>query len=165
MDNCGFCVRCVTYILSLISSPLLYYRLYGQTWKRALSLLMPITIQRDFHIASPYFLHHALRVHTTLILTASSHWCPLYNRSYDKTAPRARITGNSCNAWPVTSVASTAGFRLLHGRGLHPSAIHHSSSPLGGMLTDMCIRCSSPNLGPPSRVAAGVNAAAFAYKS
>jgi len=107
-------------LLSSTSSHLINYRRNVLSWNRAPSTSMAITIQTEVYTGKPYVLHTALRVHTILIHTASSHTFPVSKISYTKTAPHGNITRDNFRAWPLTSVASTAVFHPLHVKGLHP---------------------------------------------
>jgi len=80
----------------------------------------------------------------------SLHNCTIWD--YNK----KQLQGLTSDVWPVL-----LSFRPLHGQGLHPPDIHHA---VWVMQADRWSRCSRTNLGPPCRVAAGVNAAAAAYK-
>ena len=153
------------YIYSFLYLPLWFIIIVTSSPEPYTSSTMPIPNQREFLTGEPYLLHHTLRVHTSLIHMAFVPLVP---------SIQSFIRGN-CTTWDYTK-------RQLHGlssdvcsqycrllalytcRGYTPSNSSRSS-PVGALQTDRWSRCWRPNLGAPSRVAAGVNAAAAAYNT
>ena len=71
---------------------------------------------------------------------------------------RRQLQGLSSDVWSVLLSSLSSCTRVT------PLSNSTRSSPTVAMQTDRWRRCSRPNLGPPCCVAAGVNAAAAAYK-